>query len=102
MVFANSSRVDRVTGMVGSLEVVIAHFTRTSGDSELLLVVPIILSYMFRCVPTFTLTRSVAKLLMLKRENSICDAGGEFLDHACRTGELSETISLQYCCNGAC
>ncbi|KAH7970138.1 hypothetical protein HPB49_000075 [Dermacentor silvarum] len=87
------------TGLVGALETVIVHFTLTVAEARLLSLVPWVLDILFRSVPTFTLTRGIAQLQRLKRENDICEAGEEQLAIACRTIDLSHTISLKYCCN---
>ncbi|XP_075527790.1 phospholipid-transporting ATPase ABCA3-like [Dermacentor variabilis] len=87
------------TGLVGALEAVIVHFTLTVAEARLLSLVPQALDILFRGVPTFTLTRGIAQLLRLRRENDICEAGEEQLAIACRTVDLSHTTSLKYCCN---
>ncbi|KAH6941850.1 hypothetical protein HPB50_023656 [Hyalomma asiaticum] len=87
------------TGLVGALETVIVHFTLTVAEARVLSLVPWALEMLFRVVPTFTLTRGIAQLHRLRRENDICEAGDEQLASACRTVDLSHTISLKYCCN---
>ncbi|XP_072141343.1 phospholipid-transporting ATPase ABCA3-like [Dermacentor andersoni] len=87
------------TGLVGALEAVIVHFTLTVAEARLLSLVPRALDILFRGVPTFTLTRGIAQLLRLRRENDICEAGEEQLAIACRTVDLSHTVSLKHCCN---
>ncbi|XP_077548580.1 ATP-binding cassette sub-family A member 2-like [Haemaphysalis longicornis] len=86
-------------GLVGALKAVIVHFTETVSEAWLLWVVPKAVDVLFHSVPTFTLTRGIAKLLHLRQENVICEAGGELLDHACHIVDVSHTVSLQYCCN---
>ncbi|KAH7936145.1 hypothetical protein HPB52_018852 [Rhipicephalus sanguineus] len=87
------------TGLVGALETVIVHYTLTVAESRVLSLVPWTLDILFRVVPSFTLTRGIAQLHRLRRENDICEAGDEQLASACRTVDLSHTISLKYCCN---
>ncbi|XP_077548808.1 phospholipid-transporting ATPase ABCA3-like [Haemaphysalis longicornis] len=86
-------------GLVGALKTVILHFTETVSEARLLWVLPKAVDILFHSVPTFALTRGIAKLLHLRRENDMCEAGGEFLEHTCHNVDVSHTVSLQYCCN---